>query len=159
MATNRRFLTNTREKNNESTIDVICDCDSDWAGCQSTRKSTSGFVLFLLGGVAHFASKTQATPALSSGEAELYAMGSAAAECLHVRNFLLEGLFCRAVRIFINTDSSAAKSMASRFGVSRKTRHIELRYFFLQHLLQAGLIKINKIPINELRPIFSERRM
>ena len=51
--------------NNESTIDLICDCGYDWAGCHSTRKSTTGFILFLLGAIAHFSSKTQATPALS----------------------------------------------------------------------------------------------
>ena len=32
---------------NESTIDLLCDCDSDLAGCHSTRKSTTGSILVL----------------------------------------------------------------------------------------------------------------
>ena len=133
--------------NNDSTIEIICECDSDWAGCQSTRKSTSGFIMYLLGAVAHFSFKTQAVPALSSGEAVLYAMGSAAAEFLRVRNYLPEGRLCKGVRIYLNTDSSAATSIASRDGVSKKTKHIELMYLYLLHLLNAGLININKIPV------------
>ena len=135
----------TSISNNESTMEILCECDSDWAGCTITRKSTSGFIIYLLGAVAHFSSKTQAIQALYSGEAELYAMGSAASECLHVRNFLLEGRFCKQVKIYINTDSTAAKSIASRYGVTRRTRHIELKYLFLQQLLKADLININKI--------------
>ena len=50
---------------NESTIDVICECGSDWAGCQSTRTYTTGVMLFLLGVVPHFSSNTRAIPALS----------------------------------------------------------------------------------------------
>ena len=43
------------------------------------------------------------------------------------------------------TDSTAGKSMATRFGVSKKTRHGELRFLFLQHLVQAGVLTICRI--------------
>ena len=114
--------------NNESTMEILCECDSVWAGCTITRKSTSGVIIYLLGAVAHFSSKTQSIQALSSGEAELYAMGSAASECLHVRNVLLEGQCCKQVNIYINTDSTAAKSIASGYGVPKRTRHIDIKY-------------------------------
>ena len=90
-------------------------------------------------------SRTQLIFAMSSGESELYAIGTAASEALHVKNFLLEAKVCRGVRILINTDSSAGKSMATRFGVSKKTRHVELRFLFLQHLIAANILKLNKI--------------
>ena len=56
-------------------IDINIYVDSDWAGCHDTRRSTSGVSLFVLGAnniLSH--SRTQATVALSSGEA-LYALG------------------------------------------------------------------------------------
>ena len=48
--------------------------DSDWAGCRTTRKSTSGGVIKLGAHVLTSWSKTQATVATSSGEAELIAI-------------------------------------------------------------------------------------
>ena len=107
-----------------SILEIEVDCDADWAGCLTTRKSTSGFILFLLGAAVQMGARTQLIFAMSSGESELYAIGTVASEALHVKNFLLEAKVCRGVKILINTDSSAAKSMASRFGVSKKTRHV-----------------------------------
>ncbi len=53
--------------------DIIGYCDSDWAGCKQTRKSTEGFV-FLYGGVAiSWRSKKQTVVATSSCEAEYIA--------------------------------------------------------------------------------------
>ena len=68
-------------------FEIECYVDSDWAGCHTTRKSTSGLVLQLFGTTLLTASRTQATIALSSGEAELYAIGTGVAEALYVRNF------------------------------------------------------------------------
>ena len=57
--------------------------DSAWAGCPTTRKSTTGFVVTLLGTTINYRSRTQATIALSSAEAELYAINTGATEALH----------------------------------------------------------------------------
>ncbi len=35
--------------------------------------------------------------------------------------------------------------MASRFGTSRKTRHVQLRYLFIQDLVQEGVIQLVKV--------------
>ena len=47
--------------------------DSDWAGCRTTRKSTSGGVLMLGRHPLRAWSSTQGVVALSSGEAEYFA--------------------------------------------------------------------------------------
>ena len=52
-----------------SSLDIVCYVDSDWAGCSKTRKSTSGSTAQVLGSDMIHASRTQATVALSSGEA------------------------------------------------------------------------------------------
>ena len=54
--------------------------DSDWAGCSKTRRSTTGFVIFLLGTAIECGSRTQPVPAMSSAEAELYAIGTGVSE-------------------------------------------------------------------------------
>ena len=85
--------------------------------------------MFLLGCCVGFTSKTQGQLALSSGEAELYAIGFGVMEAIFLRNFLREVNLAPKVTINCFTDSTIGKSMATRYGASRRTRHIELRYF------------------------------
>ena len=107
-----------------------------WAGCHQ-RKSTSGFIIQLLGTTMHFGSRTQAVVALSAAEAEFYGIGTGTQEGLYIRNFLLEALSNRKINIKIHTDSAAGKSMATRQGVSKGAKHIELKFMFIQQLVQG----------------------
>ena len=126
-------------------IELSIYVDSDWAGCFKTRKSTSGFIIYLFGCAIHFASRTQAVPALSSSEAELYAMGTGSNEGLHLRSFFIEAKITKNVILKIHTDSRAGKSIASRMGLQKRTRHIQLRFLFIQHLVENGMVQIVKI--------------
>ena len=117
------------------TVDVTCYVDSDWAGCHKTRRSTSGSLVQVLDCSVIHTSRTQATVALSSGEAELYAIGQGINEALFVKNIILEAEFARKVNIVTCTDSTAGKSMATRFGAGKRTKHVELRYFYVASFL------------------------
>ena len=94
-----------------------------------------GTVIQILGCTVIALSRTRQTLALSSGEAELYAIGASILESLHSRSFVLETGFAKTCPILVHTDSSAAKSMATRFGTTRRTRHIDFRFLYLQHLV------------------------
>ena len=138
-----------RLSSTNTTLDLSAYCDSDWAGCNKTRKSTSGIVVSLLDATLFTCSRTQATVALSSGEAELYAIGLAVQEALFVRTLLLEAQLCKSVNLTVHTDSTAAKSMATRYGLGKKTKHIELRYLYMQDLITSGMLKLAKIGTHE----------
>ena len=109
--------------------------DSDWAGRATTRKSTSGFVIKFISTTIHFGSRTQPTIALSSAEAEFYAISTQATESVHIRNILQKALNIKKVNIRIHTDSSSGKSMATRIGSSKIAKHIELKHLFIQQLV------------------------
>ena len=51
---------------------IDCYTDTDWAGCARTRKSTSGGCVMVGRHLIKAWSATQASIALSSGEAEYY---------------------------------------------------------------------------------------
>ena len=61
--------------------------DSDWAGCKRSRQSMSGGMT-VVGGVIKSWSNRQATVALSSGEAEFYSAGKAAAELIGIKSMM-----------------------------------------------------------------------
>ena len=83
--------------------------------------------------------------ALSSGQAELYAIGQGINEALFVRSLILEAEFARRVRVIVHTDSTAGKSIASRFGTGKRTKHVELRFLCMQNLISSGLLRLCKI--------------
>ena len=128
-----------------SSLDVVAYVDSDWAGCAQTRKSTSGVSVFFNGCLIASQSRTPQTIATSSGEAELYSIGLGTSECLFVKSLLIEMNITSRVNIRVFTDSSAGKSMSTRFGASKKTRHVELRFLFMQELVQQGILQVKKV--------------
>ena len=66
-------------------------------------------------------------------------------EALYIRNLITEAKLAKSVNINIHTDSTAGKGMATRTGTSKKTKHVELRFLYVQELVGKGLIKLRKI--------------
>jgi hypothetical protein len=119
--------------------------DTDYAGCQRTRRSTSGGVLRIGKHMIKSWSTTQATIALSSGEAEYYGMVKGAAQAIGARGMCDDlGLNMGVKLINLYTDASAAKGIANRKGVG-KIRQLDVSQLWLQDKTSTGEIKVNKI--------------
>ena len=119
--------------------------DSDWAGDRCTRKSTSGGIIRLGPHTLKTWSSTQSSPALSSCEAEYYALVDGATRALGLQAAAKElGVAVEDVIVETVTDSSAAKSYASRRGAGR-IRHIEVRHLWLQQAVAEGRFRVAKI--------------
>ena len=116
--------------------------DSDWGGDRKTRKSTSGGMLVVGGTCIKSWSRSQKSRALSSAEAEYYAMLGGAAEALGMQAIALDLGWSLKVRIW--TDSKAGKGMASRRGLG-KTRHVEVKFLWLQQAVRSKRLVICKV--------------
>jgi hypothetical protein len=119
----KRLLWRYAERESEDEVVVVVDVfvDSDWAS-GADRKSTSGGMMCVdKVGVKHW-SRTQKARALSSGEAEYYAIVTGWAEGLGLQALAEDLGWKAAVRLW--TDSSAAKAVANRRGLG-KLRHVE----------------------------------
>ena len=82
-----------------------------------------------------------------SCEAELYAMTQATVESLAIKHFIQEfrsAILSSDDRITVKTDSSAGKTMASRFGIPRKSKYIEFKHLWIQDVLSEGIISFEK---------------
>ena len=87
-------------------------------------------------------SQTQETIALSSGESQFHVTVKAATMGLGTMG-LMEDLGVE-VGVQVNTDSSVAKSLASRRGAGR-VRHIEVRELWVQDRVAKGELTVVKV--------------
>jgi len=117
--------------------------DSDWAGDQKTRRSTSGVVVMVGSAIVTTSSRTQTTVALSSAEAELLAMTSGVVDLLFLRNLLRE-IGIVGVTVTMHSDSQAALDALHRGGVN-KMKHIAIRSLFLSSLVKSGVVVVKKV--------------
>ena len=116
--------------------------DSDWAGCVKTRRSTSGGGIQFGGHLIAHWSRTQASVALSSGEAELNAMLKTASEGLNIKHLLEEvGL---EVGLHLRGDSSASHGTLNRLGTGR-VKHLQTKQLWLQEQVHDKSISIEKV--------------
>ena len=121
----------------------VCYSDSDWAGCRASRRSTSGGLITLGGGVVRSWSNRQATIALSSAEAEYYAATKTAAEAIAMQSFFQD--LGWPATLMLKMDASAARAMATRQGVGR-VRHLEVRHLWLQEVVRRGAVQVRQVP-------------
>ena len=87
-------------------------------------------------------STTRAIVALSSGEAELYALTKVAANALGLVSLAAD--FGLELNLHIYTDASAAMGIVHRQGVG-KLRHIRVQYLWVQQKLQEGELSVKKV--------------
>ena len=116
--------------------------DSDWAGCKSTCRSTSGGVMMWGAHCLKSWASTQATVALSSAEAELYALTKGASQALGMMTLLED--FGFTTRSVLHTDASAAIGIVRRAGLG-KLRHLNVRYLWLQNHIRSGQMELHKV--------------
>ena len=86
-------------------------------------------------------SSTQTVIALSTGEAELYAMNKAAAQALGLQSLLRDlGI---ELDIRIHTDATTGRAIATRRGLG-KVRHIAVNELWMQEKVANGMMSIHK---------------
>ena len=117
--------------------------DSGWAGCQKSRRSTSGGCLMSGAHMLTQWSRTQHVISLSSAEAELHALCTCATEGLALKNICVEmGL---EMYFELLTDSSAAKGIVMRQGAG-KVKHLDIKSLWIQERESLGGLKVLKVP-------------
>jgi hypothetical protein len=120
--------------------------DSDWAGDLQLRKSTSGFLLYADSALIAWGSKRQQVVTLSSTEAEFVAMTEAIKEVLWCQQLFKESLK-RAMKVTIMVDNLPCINLAIKQNNTKgRTKHIDVRFKFVQHTIQENGFNIQKIP-------------
>ena len=130
--------------------------DSDYAGCNMDRKSTSGSCQFLGGKRVCWSTKKQQSVAMSSAEAEYMAAAGCCANVLWMKSQLSDyGIQYKMVPIFC--DNTSAIAISNNPVLHQRTKHIDIRYHFIRDHISNGEIELHFIPTEyQLADIFTK---
>ncbi|GJT29536.1 retrovirus-related pol polyprotein from transposon TNT 1-94 [Tanacetum coccineum] len=125
----------------DSSIALTAFADADHAGCQDTRRSTSGSMQFLGDRLVSWSSKRQKSVAISSTEAEYIAMSGCCAQILWMRSQLTDyGLGFN--KILMYCDNKSAIALSCNNVQHSRSKHIDIRFHFIKEHVENGVIEL-----------------
>ena len=124
--------------------------DADWASNAVDHKSILGYSFFFQGSLVSWSAVKQKLIALSSTEAEYYAMAHAFKEALWLCTFLGLLRFPVPHPFPILCDNQAACSLSNSSAVSARSKHIDIHHHFLRDHIQAGSFSTMWIPTEDM---------
>ena len=113
--------------------------DADWASCLDSRRSTSGYCMFLDNGLISWKSRKQQTVSHSSAESQYRAMEYGSREVIWLRNLLTDLQSPQHGPVPFYCDSTVAIHIATNPVFHERTKHIELDcHQVREHVLLAS---------------------
>ena len=116
--------------------------DSDYAGGQDDRRSTSGYVFMLGTGAVSWSSKKQPIVTLSTTEAEFVAATACACQAIWLKKILEELQYKEDGPTLIYCDNSSAIKLSKNLVLHGRSKHIDMKYHFLRDLTNDGVINL-----------------
>ncbi|GJR77491.1 hypothetical protein Tco_0089856 [Tanacetum coccineum] len=118
--------------------------DSDYAGDNHDRRSTSGGCQYLGRRLVSWQCKKQTIVAISSTEAEYVAATSCCAQVLWMQNQLLDYGF-NFMNTKIHIDNESTICIVKNLVLHSKTKHIQIRHHFIRDCYEQRLINVVKV--------------
>ncbi|GJQ96151.1 hypothetical protein Tco_0007290 [Tanacetum coccineum] len=115
--------------------------DADHAGCQDTRRSTSGSSQFLGDKLVSWSSKKQKCTAISSIEAEYIVLSGCCAQILWMRSQLTDYGF-QFNKIPLYYDNKSAIALCCNNVQHSRAKHIDVCYHFIKEQVENGIVKL-----------------
>jgi hypothetical protein len=119
--------------------------DSDWADEAGDRKSISAYIVTLNNCPIVWKSIKQQTIALSSTEAEVYAITEGCREAVFLTQWL-KHYFGVEQTIIVKGDNEGSHKYADHATNHERTKHYDLKSMFCRDLFRGGTLSLQKVP-------------
>ena len=125
--------------------------DADWAGCEKTRRSTTGYMAILYGSPINWCSRRQQTTAASTMEAEYIAGAEATKDVIWLRNFLDEIGLTQKCPTTLFIDNQAAIRLAGNPSTHARSKHIDIKHHIIRERVEIGDIVLEYVETGKQR--------
>ncbi|GJU62778.1 putative RNA-directed DNA polymerase [Tanacetum coccineum] len=119
--------------------------DADWAKCVVTRKSVTGYCVFINDNLISWKSKKQNTISKSSSEAEYRALASVTSEVIWILKVLKDLGYNNLLPVSLYCDSKPAIKIAANPVFHERTKHLEIDLHFVREKILKGIVKTFKV--------------
>ena len=116
--------------------------DSDYAGDQDDKKSTSGYVFLMSSGAISWSSKKQPVVTLSTTEAEFIAAASSACQVVWLRRTMKVLNQEQSSPTVVFCDNISAIKLSKNRVMHGRSKHIDIRFHFLRDLVRDGILEL-----------------
>ncbi|GJS91424.1 retrovirus-related pol polyprotein from transposon TNT 1-94 [Tanacetum coccineum] len=125
----------------DSSIALTAYADADHAGCQDTRRSTSGSMQLLGERLVSWSSKRQKSVVISSTEAEYIALSGCCAQVLWMRSQLTDyGLGFNKIPMYC--DNKSVIALCCNNVQHSRSKHIDIRFHFIKEQVENKVVEL-----------------
>jgi hypothetical protein len=120
---------------------IVGYSDADWGGDLDTRRSKTGYIVIMFGGVVSWRSKLQTCVSLSTLEAELVAANEAGRELLHTRGLVKDlGYTQRTTTLFEDNQPCIATTKDPI--INDRVKLIDIKYHWIRKEVADGSLQL-----------------
>nr|GEV36084.1 retrovirus-related Pol polyprotein from transposon TNT 1-94 [Tanacetum cinerariifolium] len=125
----------------DTSMALTAYADVDHAGCQDTRRSTSGSAQFLKDKLVSWSSKKQKSTAISTIEAKYIAISGCCAQILWMRSQLIDyGFVFNKIPLYC--DNRSAIALCCNNVQHSRSKHIDIRHHYIREQVNKDVVKL-----------------
>ena len=131
-----------------NSLDVVSYSDADFKGCVHDKKSTTGYIFVMAGGVVSWQSAMQSMTTSSTMEAEYVACYGATRHAVWLRNFIRDLGVVDSIKrpIMMYYDNTAAVFFSNNLKGTPSATYIDVKYFVVKEKVEEDLTIVVHMP-------------
>jgi hypothetical protein len=129
-----------------SSSDLVVYTDADWADCLDTRRSMSGYAVFLGDNLVFWSAKRQTIVSRSSAKAEYRVVANGVAEATWLRQLLHELQTLPSRCTIVYCDNISTVYLSTNPIQHQRTKHVEIDLHFARENVVIGQVRVLHVP-------------